>query len=193
MRGTLWSAVALSALLASGCNDDEPSGDTDGGCVGYGEDPDPCCCFPEPGVVACNEQQLCPTITADCGDGTLGMGACTLDQASDAAVTCALTALGDPASSGSLLWTIRELGGAKRSDGSLHLGGTRAALETTIDEGMGVTEQSHVGSVPAGFDPETCAMWPTAGERFECMLNATALEGGLTCHDATVVPTSGGE
>ena len=191
MRSIGWSALALLALLSSACNDDEPSGDTDGDCVAYGEDPDPCCCFPEPGVVACNEQQLCPTIEADCDQGTLGMGTCTLDQASDAAVTCALTALADPSAQGSLAWTIRELNGAKRSEGTLHLGGARAALEASIDQGMGVTEQSYVGTVPADFDPDECGAHTTAGARFECMLNATALEDGLTCQDATVVESSG--
>ncbi len=191
MRGTQWLALALLAALAPGCNDDSSAGDTDGpACEGYGEDPDPCCCFPEPGVVACDQTQLCPTIEADCGSGMLGMGMCTLDQASDAAVMCALTALGDSGSDGSLVWLVQESNGVIQSSGTLHIGGSRAALEATILEDLNTTQQAFAGALPSDFDAQACAALDTAGARFECMLNATALEDGLTCHDVSD-PTSG--
>ncbi len=184
MRGTQWLAVALLAVLAPGCNDDSAPGETDGpACEGHGEDPDPCCCFPEPGMVACAQTQLCPSIQADCGSDMLGMGLCTLDQASDAAVMCALTALADSGSNGSLTWSVQQADGLIQSSGTFHIGGSRAALEATIEDDQDTTVQAYVGTIPADFDPEACASLATAGERFECMLNATALSDGPTCYD----------
>ncbi|MBV1861609.1 MAG: hypothetical protein KUG77_24535, partial [Nannocystaceae bacterium] len=158
---------------------------------GYGEAPDPCCCFPEPGAVACDQTQLCPSIEADCGSGTLGTGMCALDQASDAAVMCALTALADPSSNGSFAWSIEQSGGLIESSGTLHIGGSRAALEATTHDDQGTTQQAYAGTIPSDFDPEQCASFDTPGTRFECMLNATALQDGLTCHDVVSGTSSG--
>jgi len=130
MRRTQLSALALLAAAWLGCNEGSAGeADTEAMCGGYGEDPDPCCCFPEPGVAACDQLQLCPTIEADCEEGTLGAGTCVLDTASDGALTCALTALADSGSMGSIAWTIQEQDGEKASAATLHLGGSRAALE----------------------------------------------------------------
>ncbi len=184
--------LALLTALAPGCNDDSSPADTDGpGCEGHGEDPDPCCCFPEPGVVACDQTQLCPSIEADCGSGVLGTGTCTLDQASDAAVMCALTALGDPSSIGSLAWSVLQSDGTIQSSGTLHIGGSRAALEATIQEDQDTTQQAYAGPLPADFDAQACAALTTPGARFECMLNATDLQERLTCHDVVQGATSG--
>ncbi len=192
MRGTRWLALALLAVLAPGCTDDSSAGETDGpACAGHGEDPEPCCCFPEPGVVACDQIQLCPSIEADCGAGTLGMGICTLDQASDAAVMCALTALGDASATGSLTWSVQQSGGLLQSSGTLHIGGSRAALEATIEDDQETTLQAYAGTIPADFDAQACASLDTAGARFECMLNATALQESLTCHDVVSGASSG--
>lgn len=192
MRGTQWLALTLLAALAPGCNDDGSAGETDGpACEGHGEDPDPCCCFPEPGVVACDQVQLCPTIEADCGSGMLGTGMCTLDQAADAAVMCALTALGDSGSNGSFAWSVEQADGLIQSSGTMHLGGSRAALEATIQDDQDTTQQSLAGTIPADFDAEVCASLVTAGARFECMLNATGLVDSLTCHDVVSGASSG--
>lgn len=183
MQRRLW-IVLLTALV--GCNDGGGgTADTEAMCEGYGEDPDPCCCYPEPGVAACDEVQLCPTIEADCEDGTLGSGTCTLDQASDGAVMCALNVLADPGSQGSIAWSIRESNGDKVSEGTLHLGGSRAAMEVSTQQGDDTTLAAYAGSVPSDFDADACTAFNTAGERFECMLNATALQDSLTCHDVT--------
>lgn len=192
MRGTQWLALALLSALASGCNDDSSSGETDSpACEGHGEDPDPCCCFPEPGVVACDQTQLCPSIEADCGAGMLGSGMCTLDQASDAAVMCALTALGDSTANGSFTWSVQQSDGLIQSSGTMHIGGSRAALEATIQDDQDMTQQAFAGTLPADFDAELCAGLGTAGARFECMLNATALEDDLTCHDVVSAASTG--
>ncbi len=186
------SALALLAVLTLGCEDtNEGSADTDANCGGHGEDPDPCCCFPEPGASVCDETQLCPTIEADCGDGTLGTGMCTLDQASDGAVTCALTALGDMSGTGAIAWSIRESAGQKTSSGTLHIGGSRAALESQISEDGSESSQAYVGALPSDFDAEACAALNTAGARFECMLNATALQDSLGCYDESSTTSSG--
>lgn len=183
MQRRLWF-VLLTALV--GCNDGGGgAADTEAMCEGYGEDPDPCCCYPEPGVAACDEVQLCPTIDADCEDGTLGEGTCSLDQASDGAVMCALNVLGDPSAQGSIAWTVRELDGSTVREGTLHVGGARATMEVSIQEGGDTTLQAYAGSVPSDFDAEACSAFNEAGQRFECMLNATALDDGLTCHDVT--------
>ncbi len=192
MRGTPWLPLALLVALAPGCNDDGASAETDDpACGGYGEDPDPCCCFPEPGVVACDQTQLCPSIEADCGSGTLDTGMCSLDQASDAAVMCALAALGNAGSIGTLTWSVRESDALLRSSGTMHLGGTRAALQATIERDQDTTQQSFVGTLPSDFDPQLCASLDTPGARFACMLNATALKDGLTCHDVTSAASTG--
>ena len=186
MQRTRWIALPLMAALLLACNDDTGgAADTEAMCEGYGEDPDPCCCFPEPGVAACDEEQLCPTMEADCGEGTLGMGLCTLDPASDAAVMCALTALGDPSSQGSLDWTIRESNGTKVSSATLHLGGSRAALQVAVSDDLNQTDQAFAGALPSDFDASECAAFDTPGARFECMLNVTELQESLTCHDQT--------
>lgn len=177
-----WSLL-LSLLVA--CNAGDGAAVTEGMCEGHGEDPDPCCCYPEPDVTACDQTQLCPTIEADCGDGTLGSGACVLDQASEGAVMCALTALGDPSSEGSIAWSIRESGGIKTSSATLHIGGTRAALEVSVFEDLNRTQQAYAGTLPSDFDADACTAFETPGQRFECMLNATALEESLTCYDVT--------
>ncbi len=183
MQRRLW-IVLLTALV--GCNDGGGGmADTEAMCEGYGEDPNPCCCYPEPGVVACDEVQLCPTIEADCEDGTLGDGTCVLDQASDGAVMCALNVLADAGSEGSIAWTIRESGGSKVSEGTLHLGGSRAAMDVSTQEAGDTTLQAYAGSLPDDFDAQACTAFNEAGQRFECMLNATALADSLTCHDVT--------
>lgn len=177
--------MLLAALVA--CNDGGGgAADTEAMCEGYGEDPDPCCCYPEPGVAACDEIELCPSIEADCEDGTLGSGTCVLDQASDGAVMCALMALGNPASQGSLHWTIRESNGTKVSDGTIHLGGARATMEVATLEDLNQTLQAYAGTLPSDFDAQACSAFDTPGARFECMLNATALQDALTCHDVTM-------
>ncbi len=187
-----WSALALLAVLAIGCGgSSSEAGETDAMCGGHGEDPEPCCCFPAPGAAVCDQVQLCPTIEADCEDGTLGAGTCTLDLASDGAVTCALTALGDPSATGSITWTIRESGGARTSAGTLHIGGARAALASVISQGGSDTAQAYVGALPSDFDADACADFDTAGGRFECMLNATALQDSLSCYDQSVQGSSG--
>jgi len=185
MLGRQWSVLALLAAL--GCNEGQSgAADTEAMCEGYGEDPDPCCCYPEPAMPACDQLQLCPTIEADCEDGMLGDGACTLDQASDGAVTCALTALGDPASRGSISWTTSELSGSRVSTATLHLGGSRAAMNVTTVEDGDERFQAFAGDVPDDFDAAVCTVFDTPGARFECMLNATALQSSLTCHDVTL-------
>lgn len=179
--------VLLAALLA--CNDGgEGTADTEAMCGGYGEDPSPCCCFPEPGVAACDETQLCPTIDADCEEGMLGSGTCVLDQASDGAVMCALTALADPATEGSIAWTIRESSGSVISEGTLHIGGARAAMEvSTQQDAQSPALQVYAGALPSDFDADTCRAFDTPGARFECMLNVTALQDSITCHDVTML------
>ncbi len=176
-----WSLL-LTLLVA--CNDGD-DGSQQAVCEGYGADPDPCCCYPEPDVLACDELQLCSSIEADCEDGTLGSGACVLDQASDGAVTCALTALAD-GSEGSIAWSIRESGGARQSSATLHLGGPRAVLQVSTEQDGETTVQVYAGSIPSDFDVDECRGFDTPGARFECMLNATALQDSLTCHDVSL-------
>lgn len=183
MRGKPW--IMLLAALVACSEGGGGAADTEAMCEGYGEDSDPCCCYPEPGVAACDELQLCPDIEADCEDGTLGAGTCVLDQASEGAVTCALTVLGDPSAMGSLRWTIRESSGTRVSEASLHLGGARAALDVTVLEGQTQTFEAYAG-LPSDVDAQACGAFDTPGARFECMLNATALTDALTCHDVTL-------
>lgn len=183
MQHRLW-IVLLTALVACGDGGNEAA-DTEAMCGGYGEDPDPCCCFPEPGVAACDQVQLCPTIEADCGEGTLGEGMCALDQASDGAVMCALNVLSDASAQGSIAWTIRESGGSRLSEGTLHLGGARVAMDVSTQEAGQTTQQAYAGSLPPDFDAQACTAFNEPGQRFECMLNATALDDSLTCQDVT--------
>ncbi len=187
-------ALLVAGLLCGSCNDDGGSApaDTDGsGCGLPGDEPEPCCCFPEPGENVCSAEALCPSIAADCGTGMLGTGSCTLDAASDAAVMCALTALEDAAAQGSVSWTISEAGGLTLSSGILHLGGDQAALEATIEDDAETQRLSVVGGLPEDFDAAGCATLETAGQRFECMLNVTALARRSTCQDDTIASTAG--
>ncbi|MEM6296693.1 MAG: hypothetical protein AAGA54_35830 [Myxococcota bacterium] len=187
-------ALLVAGLLCGACNDDGGSApaDTDGsGCGLPGDDPGPCCCFPEPGENVCSTEALCPSISADCGTGMLGTGDCTLDPASDAAVMCALTALGAESAQGSVSWAISEAGGLIQSTGILHLGGDQTALEATIEDDSETQRLAVVGGLPDDFDAAGCATLETAGQRFECMLNVTALDQRSTCQDDTIASTAG--
>jgi hypothetical protein len=184
------STTATGEADAAGTTADDPAptstGDdpsTGGDACGAAGSVDDCCCFGVAGdrghgtlAVDCPAPAaLCPTPQATCPEGQVACGPDALEVTTPDELACALAALaaGEP---GLVQWSVASGDGLGGANGHLYLLGDGTALAYDLE--YHELEYSYgdvaLRELPApGFFAD-CAAAEAAGERFDCLRQATA-------------------